>query len=357
MPIVIDKDGIIVAGHTRYKAAKKLKLSEVPCIVADDLTEEQIKAYRLADNKTGEAAEWDFELLDIELENILDIDMEVFGFDFDIEELPEVVEDEYEAEIPEEPKAKLGDIYQLGRHRLMCGDSTSIDDVEQLMDGNVVDISFTSPPYNAGSQQYYGTTESKYENDSDNKSEQEYREFLNEWLHCAMSFSQYVFCNIQSLAGNKLALIDFLCDNKEIYADTMIWDKQHGQPAMGKNVLNSAFEYIHIFSEKANRNIGTKEFRGTIDNVLRMPAQRNNEYSKLHNATFSIEFASFFIRNFSTNSVQDLFGGTGTTLIACEQLERDCYMMELDPKYVDVIIDRWEQFTGQKAVLLNASKV
>lgn len=121
VPIVIDKNGIIVAGHTRYKASQKLGLEEVPCIVADDLNEEQIKAFRLADNKVSEKAEWDFDLLNDELDNILNLDMQDFGFDFNIdEEVKEVEEDDFEIEVPEEPKAKLGDIYQLGSHRLMC---------------------------------------------------------------------------------------------------------------------------------------------------------------------------------------------------------------------------------------------
>jgi len=148
VPIVIDTNGVIIAGHTRYKASKKLGLKEVPCIIADDLTEEQIKAYRLADNKVAEKSEWDIDLLSGELEDILDIDMSDFGFDLSVdEEEVEVVEDNFEAELPEEPKAKLGDIYQLGNNRLMCGDSTSITDVEKLMNGNKADMVFTDPPY------------------------------------------------------------------------------------------------------------------------------------------------------------------------------------------------------------------
>lgn len=148
VPIVIDKDNVIVAGHTRFKAAKKLKLEEVPCIIADDLTEEQIKAFRLADNKVAEKAEWDFELLGEELDEILNIDMEMFGFDFRVdEEEKEVVEDDFEAELPEEPKAKLGDVYQLGRHRLMCGDSTSVDDIDKLTNGERIVLFLSDPPY------------------------------------------------------------------------------------------------------------------------------------------------------------------------------------------------------------------
>lgn len=152
VPIVIDKNNVIVCGHTRYKAAKKLKLKKVPCVMADDLTDEQIKAYRLADNKTGEFAEWDLDLLNIELDglNFTDIDMSDFGFDLDFEEdeePKEVVEDNFEEELPKEPKAKLGDIYQLGNHRLMCGSSTNENDVMKLLNGGKARILFTSPPY------------------------------------------------------------------------------------------------------------------------------------------------------------------------------------------------------------------
>lgn len=358
-PIVVDKDGVIIAGHTRYKAAKKLKCKEVPVVYADNLTEEQVKAYRLADNKTSEIAEWDADLLSEELLDLQDFDMGQFGFDdfnADTQEIEEAHEDEYEVSLPEEPKAKIGDIYQLGRHRLMCGDSTDKATVEMLMDGTKADIAFSSPPYNAGTtatETAMGKT-TKYNGNDDNKSEAEYIDFLNSYIEQAIEHSEYVFMNMQSISNNKLALIDVLYHNKDIYADTIIWDKIHGQPAMAENVMNSVFEYVHIFSRKANRAVGTMQFRGTIDNILHLQSQRKNEYSGIHNATFSVEFASHFIKNFAKESVLDQFGGTGTTLIACEQLNRTCYMMELDPKYVDVIIDRWETMTGEKAVLVNA---
>ena len=358
VPIIIDKDNVIVCGHTRYKAAKKLKFDTVPCIIADDLTEAQIKAFRLADNKVSEKATWNENLKFLELSEIepLGIDMLQFGFEELEKQLNNtaVVEDEYNAEPPEEPKSKLGDIYQLGKHRVICGDCTDKATIEKLLNGNIADIAFTSPPYNADftPSEIGSGKATKYNGNDDNKSEQEYIEFLNSYLRNALAFSKYVFMNVQSIANNKIALIDVLYENKDIYADTIIWDKQIGQPAMGKNVLNSVFEYIHIFSEKANRAIGTIEFRGTNDNILHLPPQRNNEYSDIHNATFSIEFASWFISRFAKESVFDSFGGTGTTLIACEQLNKICYMSELEPKYVDVIIDRWEKFTGQKAIKL-----
>ena len=147
VPIVIDKDNVVVCGHTRLKAAKKLKLESVPCVRADDLTEEQIKAYRLADNKVGEESEWDFDLLGEELGDIFDIDMGDFGFDLSVPETEEAHEDEYDFKETVEHRAKEGDIYKLGNHRLMCGDSSSGGDMEALLDGVKAKMVFTDPPY------------------------------------------------------------------------------------------------------------------------------------------------------------------------------------------------------------------
>ena len=166
VPIIIDKNNVIVCGHTRYKASKKLKLDTVPCIIADDLTEEQIKAFRLADNKVSEKAEWDFDLLDDELKGIFDFDMQEFGFDFEDDEKPaqEVVEDEV-PDVPEEHKAKMGDIYQLGRHRLMCGDSTDKQTIAKLMNGARADMVFTDPPYGMNAVSKSGVLSKKYKTD------------------------------------------------------------------------------------------------------------------------------------------------------------------------------------------------
>ncbi len=183
VPIVIDSNGVIVAGHTRYKAAKKLDLKEIPCIVADDLTEDQIKAFRLADNKVGEIAAWDFELLDEELLGITDINMSDFGFTIDaLGTDVEVVEDEFNGELPENPKSKLGDIYKLGRHRLMCGDSTDINCVETLMNGNKADIFITDPPYNVD---YTGKTKDNLKIQNDKMDDSSFRDFLKNAFYCA----------------------------------------------------------------------------------------------------------------------------------------------------------------------------
>lgn len=149
VPIVIDKNNEIVNGHTRLKAAKKLGLQSVPCIIADDLTESQIKAFRLADNKVSEIATWNLDLLDIELSELSDIDMSEFGFDLSVfEDEEEIIEDDFDEELPDNPITKTGYIYKLGRHRLMCGDSTNVEDAKKLMNDNLADLYLTDPPYN-----------------------------------------------------------------------------------------------------------------------------------------------------------------------------------------------------------------
>ena len=238
----------------------------------------------------------------------------------------------------------IGDLFEIGVHRLLCGDSTDSDAVAKLMNGSKADISFTSPPYNAGTtptEIKMGKT-SKYANDSDDKSEDEYLKLLTDFTNNTLLFSEYSFVNIQSLSGNKTALIDFLYNMKSVYADTLIWNKQNSQPAMAENVLNSQFEYVHVFSNKANRVIGTKKFRGTLSNVIEISKQTQNKV-KEHNATFPIDLAAHFILNFCEKSVLDLFLGSGTTMVAAHQLNRKCYGMELEPKYCQVIVDRMKK--------------
>ena len=359
-PIVIDEKYEIVAGHTRWKAAKMLGMETVPCVMADDLTPEQVQAYRLADNKTAEIADWDFELLEQELNDIdpAMFDMADFGFFADDEisknEQKEVTDDDFRPDEDVESRCKRGQIWQLGAHRLMCGDSTSADDVEKLMNGEKADIAFMSPPYNAG----FGANitkengRSKYLDGDDNMSSDDYRNFLQSVLNVVIMYCSYVFENIQYLANNKNALITFLAENVSVLADIIIWDKERSQPQLAENVLNSEFEFVFCFSKKGNRSIGTIPFHGTLKNIVHISNQRSTEFASIHNATMPIQVAGYFVENFAKDSVIDLFGGTGTTLIACEQLDKKCFMMELSEKYCDVIIKRWEDFTGQEAVLL-----
>lgn len=361
-PIFVDKNGVIIAGHTRLKAAKKLKLTKVPVVVAADLSDEQVQAYRLADNKTGELADWDHDLLDDELADILDIDMSDFGFDLleDDDDEQEAVDDDFDEEPPEKPKSKLGDIYQLGRHRLMVGSSTDYDGVSKLMQGKTADVLFTSPPYGMGDNSKIhdkvvkgkGQRKSLYENYSDDNDE--WLQLMRNFTEICMEFSKSQFIDVQMLANNKLNLVRWLYEYLDKLADIMIWDKQAGPPQIQDNVLTNIWEFIFIFnSDNPSRTIPFADFHGDKQNILRI-TRGKNEYADVHSAVFLIELPENIIKLTSqATTYLDPFGGTGTTLMACEQLGQTCYTMELSPAYCDLIINRWEKFTGQKAKKLN----
>ena len=356
-PIIVDEDMVILAGHTRHKALKALGRKEAEVMIVSGLTDEQKKKYRLLDNKTNELASWDIDALEVELE---DLDFEGFDFGFDIEQIeeePEVVEDNYTEENVE-TRCKLGDLWRLGDHRLICGDSTDVNVIERLMGGQQAEIAFTSPPYNVGASATLNgnthMTDCKYQSGNDDLSD--YDDLLAGTTDNMLMFSKWAFINLQMLANNKQTICEWLNNYKDMLCDIAIWYKTATAPAMAERVMNSQYEFIFIFSNENNsRAIGTKNFRGTVSNVYEGSAQRKNEYAEVHSATFPVDFAEHFIKNFTntTDSVLDVFGGTGTTLIVCEQLNRKCFMSEIDPTYCDIIIDRWEQFTGKKAVLIN----
>ena len=348
-PIVIDKDNVVIIWHWRLEASKKLWLEEVPCVKMENLTEKQIKKLRILDNKLNES-ERDIDNLKLELDdiwdlNIWDIELSIDDLFWDLLKDDEEIEtkvDDVEFSIPKEAKVvKKWDIFQLWWHRLMCWDSTNENDVELLMWWNKVDISFTSPPYNAW-KDISSNTKSKYKNDLDDKSTEDYLNFLIAFTTIAMKYSEYTFVNVQSLSNNKIALIDYLYYLKDSYADTIIRDKINSQPAMWENILNSTFEYVHIFSEKWNRAIWTIPFRWTLDNIIHIWRWKN-EFADVHKAVFSVDFAKFFIENFCNETVLDLFWWTWTTMIVAEQLNKKSYLMELDPLYCEVILNRFHK--------------
>ena len=326
-PIVLDKDNIIVIGHTRLKASKKLGLKKVPCIYANDLNEDQIKALRLADNKVGEVATWNEESLVLEIDDI-ELDLEPFGFELNLfdDEEPEVVEEEV-PDIPEEPKAKLGDIYQLGEHRLMCGDSTSEEDVAKLMDGEKAEMVFTDPPYNIG---YQGVND-KRTVQNDKMDDESFVEFLKSSLmNCE---TMYVCCSWQYSHLFRRAIEE---NGNKIKA-MIVWDKVN--PAQHLDKYFKQHEIIWYCGKFG----GEKTLRGDIWQVKR-------QTNTVHPTMKPIELIAMALQdNPDKKIVYDGFGGSGSTLIACEQTNRKCYMMELDPHYIDVIIERWENFTGKKA--------
>ena len=241
----------------------------------------------------------------------------------------------------------------------MCGDSTSIDAVEQLLNGDEVDFIFTSPPYNAGKSEALSgnthTTDNKYATYKDDKNQDDYLDFLCGFTNAWIWNVKCMAVNIQQLAGNKIAFLKYLHKYKDHFVDMAIWNKGHAAPTLAENVMNSCFEYIIFLaqSENPSRAIPGAKFRGNVKNVYDGKPNRNNEFSKVHAATFPVDFPEWAITNFTKKNalVADCFGGTGTTLIACEKLGRHARLMELDPKYCDVIIKRWEDYTGKKAYL------
>lgn len=348
VPIVIDKNNVIVAGHTRYKAAKKLKMSEVPCIIADDLTDEQIKAFRLADNnKVAEKAEWDFDLLNAELDDIIDLDMELFGFEDALQDdAEEAVEDEFEVELPAEPKSKLGDIYQLGDNRLMCGDSTVLEDVEKLMGGVQADMLLTDPPYNVN---YEGKTKDKLKIKNDKMDNDNFRQFLiDAFSNADMVMKPGAVFYIWHADSEGYNFRGACFDVGWTVRQCLIWNKN--SMVMGRQDYQWKHEpCLYGWKEGAGHLWASDRKQTTVINFDK--PTRND----MHPTMKPIPLFDYQIKNNTKGGdvVLDLFGGSGTTIIACEQNGRRGYCMEYDPRYVDVIVDRWEKFTGAKAVLLN----
>lgn len=456
-PIILDEKNVIIAGHTRYAAAKKLGMEEVPCIMATDLTPSQVKAFRLADNKVAEAAEWDMDLLNIELDGITDIDMSDFGFDLDALDETENDQEEIKEDEPPEPpteaKSVPGDIYQLGEHRLMCGDSTSTTDIDKLMNGEKADLVFTDPPY--------GMKKEKEGIANDNLNYDDLLEFNRQWI--PLTFGALKDNGSWYCWGTDEPLMDIYSnilkpmakENKITFRNLITWDKGNGQgqlseefrmypiadekclfvmtgvqgfninadnyyeawepvrlyltseaekvgltsqqldkicqtvnmwqhwftrsqfsliteshykelqayykgAAFGRDYKDLRKEYETIkkgFDEERHEWYSTRAyFNNTHDNMTNVwhidrAGKDEREHTGGHATPKPLALCARAIKSSSRRGelVLDVFGGSGSTLIACEQTGRRCYMMELEPKYVDVIIERWEKLTGKKA--------
>ena len=360
----------IVAGHGRLMAARKLGLKELPVVFLDHMSEEQRRAYILVDNQLTMNSGFDDEILGVELSNIIDIDMSQFDFDIKLGDVSgEGVGEIEEDEVPEDAPSivKRGDVWQLGRHRLMCGDSTDQESVDKLMDGNRADVCFTSPPYNmnagnicdltAMNATYLNNNGGKaYGEYDDDESDEGYTRLLTESMSNALRVCDDALFNIGVLAHSKSGIVNMLAEFSDRLCDIIVWDKGHALP-MGlpsqKAALSHPCELVFCFNQTGYRTFSHPQWeKGTGENVIRVGGASGNEYASEHNATFPVEFAVQVVRNFTDNSVLDLFGGTGTTLVAAEQLNRTCYMMELDPHYCDIIIERWQNLTGETAEMV-----
>lgn len=357
-PIIVDEDNIILAGHTRHKALKSLKRTEVEVLRISGLTDEQKRKYRLLDNKTNELAEWDFDLLGAELEG-LDFDGFDFGFELpDMGEDTEIIEDEApEVNETEPPTAKLGDVWQLGKHRLMCGDSTILDNVKKLTGGEEVDLLLTDPPYNVN----YGNVRDVSEAvklrkrtdglliENDNMDDASFRQFLiDAFMNANEVMKPGAVFYIWHSDGEGYNFRGACRDVGWKVRECLIWNKNTF--CMGRQDYQWKHEpCLYGWKDGAGHLWASDRKQTTVINFDK-PSK-----SELHPTMKPIALFDYQIKNNTKGGdlVLDLFGGSGTTIMACEQNGRRACVMEYDPKYVDVIIKRWEQFTGEKAVLLN----
>jgi DNA modification methylase len=365
VPIVAKSDGLVVDGHLRLKAARKLGLAEVPVVLADDLTDAQVKAFRISVNRMAELAEWDSELLALELGELgeLGFDLDLTGFSDEeldgltpTEEPAALTDPDETPETPAVPRSVLGDVWLCGKHRVMCGDSTSVDAVGALMAGGRADLCFTSPPYALGKSaalsgnkkiSQRGAAYDEHEDDADSWSS-----LMAGWWAASLPFASAWVVNVQPLAGNKRELFRWINDRVDRLVDVATWDKGHAAPQMASGVMSSRYEWIIIFGDDgASRVVPFSSWHGTVQSVYDAPPQRKNEFADVHGATMPSHLAEWACGTLcdKAKTVFDPFGGTGTTMIACEKLGKVANLMEISPAYVDVIVKRWQDYTGKKA--------
>ena len=337
-PIEIDEENIILSGHTRLKALQKLGYTETECVRYTGMTEEQKKKYRLLANKTGEKAEWNLDLLALELED-LDFGDFDFGFEFDKEEeTTEIVEDDV-PDVPEEPKTKIGDLWKLGGHYLICGDSTDTAVIDRLMDGEKADLLLTDPPYGVKAVESSGHNDGKKAGNQiarDNKYAPIIGDDTTDTAKANYEIAKEYSENQIIFGGNYFT--DFLYPSR----CWIVWDKKVAGSFADGELAWTSFDrnlkiYTHMWS--GMRREGDRAIEGK---------------TRVHPTQKPVGMLADILKDFSAenDSILDCFGGSGSTLIACEQLNRKCYMCELDPRYVSVIIQRWENFTGKKAELI-----
>jgi DNA modification methylase len=356
-PILVD-NLTLIAGHGRLLAAQKLGLDKVPTIDCSDMTESQKKAYIIADNKLALNAGWDTAMLSIEMKDLEDEGFDLSLLGFDDKELnallkPEVTEgltdEDAVPDVPEEPKTKLGDIYILGNHRLMCGDSTSIDDAEKLMGGLLADLVFTDPPYNVDysgrGANNLGTI--KNDNMSADDFEQFCRDIFTTYSAIMKPLACIYVCHPDSASAPKIAFEKTFAEQFK-KSSTIIWMKQSA--GMGWQDYRAQHEPI-LYGWKEGKGSHFNAGDRTKTSIWKIGRDAQSSY--VHPTQKPVCLPEEAIMNSSKGSdcVVDLFGGSGSTLIACEKTGRVNRSMELDPKYCDVIVKRWEDFTGKQAIL------
>jgi DNA modification methylase len=349
-PIVVDGQGTVIVGHTRLLAAKQLGLTGVPVHVAHGLTPAQVQAYRLADNRTNQEADWDFDLLGPELSELKEFDFDLAHTGFDAAEIDRLLFGETDGredavpELPEKPIAILGDLWLLGNHKVLVGDATQRADVERLMSGDSADLVFTDPPYNVD---YEGYTEERLKIQSDRMTSQEFGDFLGTTFQvyrgiikpgaslyiCHSSSWQREFQNALEAAG-----FEVRCQ--------IIWSKNTFAWGFGRyKFQHEPIFYCHVAGQK-DAWYGDKS-QSTLW------AEKKPAANRLHPTMKPVELVERALVNSSKagDIVVDCFGGAGSTLIACERRDRHARLMELDPKYAQTIVVRWQEYTSRQATL------
>lgn len=378
-PIVVDAQGVIIVGHTRWKAAQKLGMELVPVHVASDMTPEQARAYRIADNRSAEIAEWDMDLLLPEIKALEELGLDTSLLGWDAAELAELfaqetvglVDEDEIPEPPDEPVTQVGDLIVLGNHRLLCGDSGNAADLATLLDGAVIDLAHLDPPYNvkvesrsnnsiaAGQSSYQGSTSKPVKGTTkqmrakdrplanDFLPDDEFDAKLRSWFkalsHALKPGGAYYCWGGYSNCG---AYPPALKSNGLYFSQAIIWDKEH--PVMSRKDFLGAHEWcFYGWKEGAGHHFYGPKNVPDLWHVKKVSAA-----SMVHLTEKPVELARRAIEYSSKpgERVLDLFGGSGSTLIAAEQTGRKAYLMELDRAYCDVIVSRWENFTGKKAV-------
>lgn len=364
-PLLVNEEMIVLSGNMRLRAYRELNIDPVEIWVVEARDEATMLEYALsANDHMGETEEESLAELLMSLpsvdQNLFHVDL---GHSIPLHELanrfgPDDSEEDEAPALSEEPAiSQLGRVYQLGHHRLLCGDARSLEDVDKLMNGQKADMVFTSPPYNLGDNAKLrgplaSNNKKMYTQYNDSVEAHEWLSLIQGFLEVWRPFSQYQFVNIQMLAGNKVAFIEWLSMNANYVSDIAIWDKTHAQPALAERVMSSQFEFVVMLCSDNNPSRAISiapKFRGTVSNVLSL-APNKPKADASHGAVFPVQFPAHYIQHFTTRGsiVSDPFGGSGSTLIAAEQTGRTCYMMELDPRYCDVIRKRYAQFLGKE---------
>ena len=391
-PIVVDENGVIIVGHTRYKAAQKLGLDKVPVHVAKGLTPEQIKAYRIADNKTSEIAEWNYELLPLELSQLKEANFDLGLLGFDADELAEIMDPGVRNgltdpdEVPAPPDAAItqpGDLWILGDHRLLCGDSSKVEALDYLLNGQPIQLVNTDPPYNVKVEprsnnahvsgtnglrnlhQKHKTTDTLRAKDrplaNDFVSDEEFDRLVEAWFANISRVLQpgrafYIwgggYPGSGGAKGNHETYPQFMRMHDLKYAQLIIWDKQH--PVLTRKDFMGAHESCFYGWREGAAHV----YLGPNNATDLWQVKKVNPQSMVHLTEKPVELAVRAMQYSSRtgDNVLDLFAGSGSTLMGAEQTGRHAFLMELDPLYCDVIVQRWEKFTGRKAERVSSAQ-